>query len=724
MALSAIIDVTTEMQAAQGILVPNSDSIDYATVRFDRVIRARRINQSVSIDGRLSEDVWEVAESANHFVQQNPHPGIRASNDTDVRFLYDDDNLYVGVRCWDADTDHLRFELEKDFSGVQNDMVGIFLDSLHDQQSGFYFGTNPGGARHDFQASGDDSQRNNDWDGVWDVQVTIDEAGWTAEFRIPFKTLRFSEEVQQEWGLNLIRRVRRINEDSFWVPLPRRYRIARSSMAGTLTGLEGIHRGRNVKIKPYAISKTLGLGSAALGHNTDGGLDVKFGVTKSMTLDLSYRTDFSQVEADQQQINLTRFSLFFPEKREFFLENSGIFGVAGAAGSVASGNVIPFFSRRIGLSSDGMPIPILGGARLTGRTGSYDIGVLAMKTGEEKAVPSNSFLVGRIRRTLRAQSTVGAFVASRDSTIGGDSNRLYGVDTFLRFFDKLEASSYLMRTDTPQRRGRDQARRLGIAWRDDDLTLSGEYEEVQPNFVVDTGFVRRPDTRHYSTDASWRPRPRRSTAVRNYLVGAAADYYFASGTGDIETRQQNVSTGLAFQSGAMVEVTATDTLERLVAPFAIRPGVIIPVGDYQARNISARYTSDLSRAINGSVNVGNGEFWDGRNTALAGTLTLRPSPHVNIGLNYSRNDIRLPHGSFVTTLVGTRVRYAFTSRAFLHSFLQYNATTNQFSSNTRFNILHRPLSDLFIVYNERRDTSSGSLLERALIVKFTNMFDF
>jgi Domain of unknown function (DUF5916)/Carbohydrate family 9 binding domain-like len=702
-----------------------TNPIDYTTAHLERVVHALRTDEPITVDGKLTEEAWQRAEPANHFVQWNPHPGVAASDDTDVRILYDDHNLYIGARCWDSDIAHVTVNgLERDFASGNQDGFGIFFDSLHDGQSGFYFATNPVGAHHDFQSSGDDTARNVDWEGVWDVKVTIDDSGWTAEFVIPFKTLRFSSAANQEWGLNMMRRIRRVNEDSHWAPLPRRYRVARASLAGTLTGLDDIHQGRNLKIKPYAISKTVAVGAAPHSQEGDGGLDVKYGLTESMTVDLGYRTDFSQVEVDQQQINLTRFNLFFPEKREFFLENSGIFGVASAAGPAGStnDNVIPFFSRRIGLSANGSPIPIVGGARLSGKAGPYEIGVLDMKTRQEDDNPSNNFLVGRVRRTFRSQSTAGAFVTLRDGS-SPDDNRLYGVDTFLRFFEKLEVSSYLMRTSTPSRTGKDQSRHLGVTWRDDDWSVVGDYEDVQPDFNPEVGFVRRSDMNHYSTDLSWRPRPR-SHWIRNYILGTSADYYTASSTGAVETRQQSLNTGLSFQSGASLTGTVANTFDRLVEPFTIRPGVLIPIGDYQYASATVNYSSDPSRQIGGSASVAAGEFWDGRSTSVSGALNFKPDYHVNLALTLSRSDVRLPEGDFTTSLVGAKVLYGFSSKMFLSSFVQYNAATSQFSANTRFNIIHHPLSDLFVVYNERRETRSGNLLERGVIVKFTNMFDF
>jgi hypothetical protein len=689
-------------------------------------VHAHRTTGRIVIDGHLDEPEWQRAEAADKFFQYEPKSGAPAVDDTDVRFLYDDDNLYIGARCWDQFPDRLTItELREDFAGNESDSLSVFLDTLHDKQTGFSFAVNPAGARRDAQSWADGDQRNEDWDGVWDVKATIDDKGWFAEFRIPFKTLRFRKDSTQDWGLNLYRRTRRSNEETLWSPIPRRYRFRRASLAGTLTGLEGIRQGRNLKVKPFVSGRMDEPGASARTADADGGVDVKYGVTPSMTLDGTYRTDFAQVEVDQQQVNLTRFNLLFPEKREFFLENSGVFAVAGGGGPSGEGsaNVIPFFSRRIGLSSTGTPIPIVGGTRLSGKVGAYDVGVLGMRTAKTDALRANDFLVGRLRRTFRRSSTIGGIVTSRTAASGGDFGRMYGADTYLRFFDKLEITSYLLKTGTSARKGRDSAHLLNVGWRDDDLTVSGLHEKVEPNFSPEVGFVRRGDTRHSSGDVEWRPRPSRLSYLRNYVTGATADYYTNS-DGLLETRESSVYAGMAFQDQSAFRFTGTRTFDRLTAPFAIRPTVTIPIGDYTYQRYGVTYNSDRSRPVAGSVNASAGEFWDGDSMAISGTFELRPSYHFNMELNLNRTRARLATGEFTTTIVGARLLWAFTSKAFLNSFLQYNATTNQFSANTRFNIIHHPLSDLYVVYNEQRDTNSATLVSRGVVLKLTNLFDF
>jgi hypothetical protein len=452
----------------------------------------------------------------------------------------------------------------------------------------------------------------------------------------------------------------------------------------------------------------------------DGGLDAKYSITPSLTLDATYRTDFAQVEVDQQQVNLTRFNVFFPEKRDFFLENAGTFSFGGGG---TSDNLIPFFSRRIGLSPAGTPIPIVGGGRVSGRIDQYDIGFLAMKTERAGATASNNYVVGRVKRNLLTRSWVGALVTHRDSTKPDDYNRVYGADAFFVFYNKLEIDAYILKSDTPGRSGRDQGRKFSTAWRDDEWVVSGEYNTVQPNFNPEAGFIRRRESTQYLGEFSWLPRMRRG-AIRNLIFGATTEYVEGA-IGELETRTQGVNTGIQLADGGSVNFNIDRTFDRLVdEDFEIRPGVLIPVGDYQYLSYSGRFSTNQSRKISANGNVTLGEFWNGDRRSFGGGVTMRPSYHLNVTLDYSRNDVDLPGGAFTTDLVGARVLYAFTPQAFLNSFVQYNTDTHEVSSNIRFNLIHRPLSDLYLVYNERRNTEVGHLVERAFIVKLTNLFNF
>jgi hypothetical protein len=346
-----------------------------------------------------------------------------------------------------------------------------------------------------------------------------------------------------------------------------------------------------------------------------------------------------------------------------------------------------------------------------------------MKTEQVPSTPSNSYLVGRIKRNLFSTSYVGAIVTDRESPVAGDYNRVYGPDLHLQLYDRLEVDSYLLRSDSPGRASRNQARNLQAAWRDDELELTAEYSAVDPNFNPEVGFVRRGSISLYAGDAAWNPQLRRSETLRSVNVSSSVDYYKGA-DGRIETRTQEASTGITFENNGFVRFTVTDTFDRLATPFAIRPAVTVAAGDYAYQRYTARADSGNRRRVGISGNTSWGDFWDGRSVSMGGGMDIRPTYHVNIDLSYSRNHVTLPNGEFTTQLLGARVLYGFSPRVFLNAYLQYNADTRQVSSNIRFNFTHHPLSDLYIVYNDRRDTTAGQLVERALIVKVTNLFTF
>ena len=706
-------------------------AIDYETIRLEKIVTAVRTTERIILDGRLDEPAWKLASPATDFITKLPRPGEPSEERTEVRFVYDDDILYVGFICFDSDPTDNVVVLREDFSSRESDGVAMVLDSLHDRRSAYQFGTNPAGAKRDSHVT-NNSQFNNDWDSVWDVKVSTNDESWIAEFAIPFKTLRFSQSPTQEWGVNLSRFIVRINEQSFWSPIPVRYGMSRISQAGTLIGLEGIRQGRNLKVKPFAttgITQIAGTdGSIQTMKDYDGGVDLKYSLTPSLTLDATYRTDFAQVEVDQQQVNLTRFNLFFPEKRDFFLENAGTFNFAGGG---RGADLVPFFSRSIGLSG-GTPIPIVGGARVTGQVGQYDVGFLIMKTESDdtRSIPSNGYLVGRVKRNFSTSSWIGALVTNRDSTLAGDYNRVYGADAHFQFYERLEFDSYLLRSDTPGKSGKDQARNFATAWRDDELVVGAEYYAVQTNFNPEMGFVRRKDITQYSGNVSWLPLLRRSRTVRNLIFSTDLDYY-EGGNAKVETRTQGINVGVELQNGGSGNFSVVENFDRLVDPFLIRSrerghaaDLAIDVGDYRYREYSLSFNSSQRGKITGNVNITLGEFWNGHRKSFGGALDWRPNYHMNINVDYSHNRVNLPNGSFRTTLVGARLSYGFSPRLFLDGFFQYNADTHQVSSNIRFNFIHHPLSDLYLVYNDRRDTLSGQLVERTFIVKVTNLFSF
>ncbi len=698
--------------------------VDFDTAYIDKFVNAARTTDAITLDGLLDEAAWELVEPATDFIQRFPNTGQIAEERTEVRFLYDDENIYISFVSFDSEIDRaVVTQLTEDFNFRGSDSVSLIFDSLHDQRSGFSFVVNVAGARADQQII--NSGFNTDWDGVWDARTSQNEEGWIAELQIPFKTLRFSNDPNQVWGVNMSRRLLRLNEESYWAPIPVRYNLARVSLAGTLEGLEGISQGRNLKVTPFVTAggvqsrpRAQPPGDFSTDRDFDGGVDLKYSVTPSLTLDATYRTDFAQVEVDRQQVNLTRFNLFFPEKRDFFLENAATFSFGGG------NNIVPFFSRRIGLSRSGTPIPIVGGVRLTGRIDQFDVGFISMKTESEAATPSNNFTVGRLKRNLLTNSWVGGLFTSRESTVDGDYNRVYGADVHLEFNSRLFLDSFLLRSDTPGLTEKDQARQFQTAWRDDELTISGGYNEVQTNFNPEVGFVRRRNNTNFFGNVSWTPSLESNATIRNFGFLANTQYFENGSTGKVESREQFAQIGIQFENTASVNVGLNQTFDRLTRVFQIRPDIAIAAGDYSYQGYWANFRTDSSDKVSGNAEVEWGEFWNGRKTSFNAGLSLKPNYRLNVDLDYSHNRIKLPNGRFTTDLVGLQVLYAFNANAFLNGLFQYNADRRQVSSNIRFNIIHHPLSDFFIVYNDLRDSQTGQVLERAVILKLTNLFNF
>ncbi|MBI3262863.1 MAG: carbohydrate binding family 9 domain-containing protein, partial [Acidobacteria bacterium] len=419
--------------AASLLEASDRPAIDYKTARFERRLPAVRATGQIALDGTLDEADWQTAPVATGFIQNEPREGEPATEQTEVRVLYDNQYLYFGVFAHDSNPEAIiTNDLKKDFSANNSDSFEIVLDTFHDERNGYQFAINTAGAKWDAQMVNEGREINSNWDGIWSVKTRVTEVGWYAEIAIPFRTLRFSNLDPQTWGVNFLRRVRRRNEDSTWAPLPRIYDIQRVSLAGTIEGLQHVRPGTDLRVKPYVLTSAGAVGGAATTGDFNGGFDAKYGVTSGLTWDFTVNTDFSQVEADEQQVNLTRFSLFFPEKRDFFLENSGVFqfgagnergqgglggggggGGGGAGGGGGGGRLnvgrdeLLFFSRRVGLSADGNSIPILGGTRLTGHAGPYIVGVMNIQQRQLGDSPATNFTALRLRRDVLANSDIG-----------------------------------------------------------------------------------------------------------------------------------------------------------------------------------------------------------------------------------------------------------------------------------------------------------------------------
>ena len=704
-----------------------------------KVVTAVFTESKITIDGELHEPAWQTAEPATDFIQRDPTEGASASERTEVRVLFDRDNLYIAAHCYDRTPERILIrDITRDFGimGImQQDNFGLILDTFHDHRSGFAFTTTPAGGQLDLQILDETRDVNQNWDGVWHVESRIQKDGWTAEFAIPFKTLRFNnndKEADSIWGIQFFRRIRRRNELSWWTPVPRRFTGWYVSLSGELRGLEEIRQGRNLKVKPYFLGGMKRYDSRRTGTkgDWDGGLDVKYGLTPGLTLDLTLNTDFSQVEADTQQVNLTRFPLFFPEKRDFFLENAGIFrlGETYSAGESRSQEVIPFFSRKIGLSADREPIPILGGVRLSGRAGPYYLGLLDIQTRSEGATAANNLAVGRLRRDFLGNFDAGVMFINRQSGQPNDYNRLIGGDVNLRFSRDLKMNAVLAKTQTPGRAGADGFGKVEMLWQTNLIRLLGSYMDLQKNFQPDAGFVRRPGRRILHNEFGLRQRLSRETRVGSFLREifplVISDYAILP-DGKTETKLLQPQLRFEFQDGSIIETDYVRHFERLTEPFKTGPdkNIAIPVGDYRFNEFLVSFTGNKSKAFSSNASYSNGDFFTGRKRSVIVGGSFQPGYHLATNVNYERDDVKLREGSFSTNLVNWEINCSFNPRMFLNALIQYNSDTHAVSSNIRFRLIHHPLSDLFVVYNEQRDVRREQS-DRQISLKYTHLFNF
>jgi hypothetical protein len=564
----------------------------------------------------------------------------------------------------------------------------------------------------------------------------VSDTAWSVEIAIPFRTLRFAKSsAPQDWGVNFIRRVRLINETSYWSPLDRQYRVHRMSKAGTLAGLDGLTPGRNLTVKPYALaghSTGLQVPSTSLGSRYDAGLDLKYGVTSRLTLDLTTRTDFSQVEVDQEQVNLTRFSQFFPERRDFFIENSGSF----TFGDVTERNYrmgaslsdFTFFnSRRIGLTSDGRAIPILGGGRLTGRAGPYELGLLNMQTDEfdggALSTPAENFTAARLKRNIFGKSDIGAMVLNRQATSGGGSyNRSWGADANIRLFDVMVINSYLTGSEAPGKTSDGTAGRVSVAWRDRFWDASTFFKRVDDTFDPGMGFIRRRAMEHSFGTLGVHARPD-VPHVQEVNPYAKVDY-ITNLERVLDTRTLAAGLVVAMQPDGQFDTEVRDQFERVPSAFEIFPGDTVKPGAYAWRDATAGYTTSGARALSGNVRVTAGDFYDGSRKSIAVGTTWRPRYDVIVETSLQHNIVDLPQDSFNADLGYVRVRYSWSTALFGSAFVQYNAQTKQLVTNARINWRYAPMSDVFLVYTERRNQSDGITNERSIALKATRLFAF
>lgn len=713
-------------------------------------MRAVRITKPLTLDGRLDDEVYAQVTPVNGFIQQEPHEGQPATEDTDFWVFYDDDNLYLAGRMWDSQPDRIQAnELRRDNRNIgQNDSFSVSLDTFYDRRSGYYFQTNSLGGVRDAIVADERVGNNFDWNTVWDTRSARFDGGWTSEMVIPFKSLRYKQTRDQVWSVNVRRVVRWKNETSYLSPVPASYGgpgATRFNVAATLVGIQVPTRSRNLEVKPYVIGglTTNNLVSPVVSNDPHGdfGVDAKYGITRSLTFDFTYNTDFAQVEEDEQQVNLTRFSQFFPERRDFFLEGQGLFEFAsvrtrgGGGGTSETGSAAPnetpllFFSRRIGLQN-GVPTPIRVGARLTGRVGPYSVGLLNIESGDDvsaKAVATN-FSVVRLKRDILRRSSIGVIATNRtpDSADVG-SNQAAGLDANFGFYENVNIGGYYAGTRSDARDGDTASYRGQFDYNADRYGLSYEYLKVGEDFNPEIGFMRRQNFRRNFSQARFSPRSRRWKSIRKFYYEANIDYIINNTDTELQSRQAQGTFRMDLQSGDTVEVNGNAAFEALPGTFEIAKGVVLPVGGYSFNDVSALYRLGPQRKVAGDITFIKGQFYDGTRTQFDYTGRVEMSSRVSVEPRISINSARLLEGSFVTKLLTSRVTFTVTPRMFISGLVQYNSSVNAFSTNIRARWEYKPGSDLFVVFSEGRDTTPNvhsSLQNRGIVVKYTRLFRF
>ena len=733
------------------------------------VALAQRVAAAPVVDGDvLADAAYEDARLATGFVQSRPFEGRPASERTEVRVVYTDDTLYFGVVCYTKDpATIIAADSRRDSDLTETDSFRIILDTYHDGLNGFVFGTNPAGVEYDGQVTneGQGSGRfggggsgrpsnsrqqrgsggglNVNWDGVWQVAARVTDAGWTAEIAIPFRTLRYPAADVQTWGMNFQRNIRANNEQAYWSPLPRQFSLNRLSLAGELQGLR-VPAQRNLQLMPYALGDAAYRGADARTVSTgDWGADLKYSITPSLTLDATYQTDFAQVEVDDEQINLDRFTLFFPEKRPFFLENAGLFSVG------QSGAVDVFFSRRIGLGERGEQIPIIGGGRLSGKVGNdTNVGFLNMQTAAVDALGSarQNFTVGRIRQDLANRSNVGVMFVNRQAAgaLAGDDdfNRSYAVDGRWGIGQGGTVSGFAASTRTPpgalaavrERHGLtgapegSHAYGLSARHQSEVARLGLGYTEVAPDFNPDVGFLARRSYRRMNASVFTTLRPDDYWGVHEFRPHVSHYTVFDFATGWQETQFTHIDNHIEWRNGYEIHTGVNVTREGVFEPFEIFPGVVVPPGRYDHQEAQIAGNTNLGAPVSGNFNAIVGGLFGGHRVTVTPSVAARMGETFNALLEWSYNDLDLPGGHFTTNLIRLRTSYSFTPRMFFQALVQYNDRADLWSSNLRFGLLSDANTGLFVVYNdvqplglERRDFAVAS--GRSLTIKYSYLFD-
>ncbi len=683
---------------------------------------AHRTTTEIKVDGVLDESVWQSVEPIRQLYQIQPDQGELATEQSEVRILYDDKKLYFGFIFFDSEMDKIvANDMRRDSSGLRsNDYGFLLLDTYNDRRNAVFFRFTPVGGMEDTAVSNSGGSLNTSWDIVWECRCRINEDNWTVEIAIPFSQLRFERSDSMDWGLNFGREIARKREIAAWHEAPKTYgglAKYRTAYFGTLEGLEGISPSRHLELLPYILP---GASAESATEETeavfDAGLDLKYGVTPNLTADLTFNTDFAQVEADQEQVNLTRFSLFFPEQRPFFLEGASIFDVGIPRPSFRRPPpLLLFYSRRIGLA-EGRAIPILSGGKMTGKIGPYGIGILNVFTNkfedEETDVPEEdmfseprtNYSVVRVNRDILKGSTIGGIVINKQDADA--YNRTAGLDFSYRPTREINIDGLWSRTFEADVSGNSNAFFIGGDWRTNLFRLNSSYTDIGEDYNPGVGFVQRTDVRRFRGGGSYTPWPNKF-GVREIQIGPEIDLALTQ-ENELETQEITFETQFEFETGDDIGFEVKNTTEHLDVGFLLQ-GEEIPADDYNFTSFQISMRTSSSRMIGARMQVELGEFYSGTRRGFSIDATARPNAKLSIEPFIEFNRITLPNEEFDANAFGGRVSYSFSTILFTKLFTQWSTDRDVFSANFLVNYIYRPGSDFYLVFDQSYDTRDGGI---------------
>src|SRR5215472_7695611 len=694
------------------------------------VAKTVRVEQAPRLDGTLDDPLWQLAKPITNFRQKEPREGEPATEKTEVRILYTRHAVYFGIRCFDSEPSKIiATELRRDVSQDLDDHFVILIDSNFNRRGGYVFEINPLGTQSDGliveeQEGAQDTEFDTGWDGVWVSEAKIGENGWTATIEIPFTTLNFTKSSDVVWGLNFKRFIRRKNEEDLWAAYRRTFGITKVSESGELTGITDIGSGRLFIIKPYGLvqyDKVTGQNPA---FPLTGGVDIKYGIRSNLILNLTGNTDFSSTEVDQEHVNLTPFPIYVPEKRQFFLENAGVFDFPlGDQDQL-------FFSRQIGIDSvTGQQVPINGGARLTGSVGRTEFGVMDVDTRSSGPNPYANYAVVRMKESLWGGSYVGVMgIDKRSGNLADYFNQTGGVDTRLVFLKDFVFVGHLAGTQSPGNPSGASDVGASVHYKSNWLEAIAAKRKIGPNFNPELGFIERTDSNQEYADATFKVRPEIKGIRELQFEGFI--FHSPDTLGVVQTQEWQGTFRAEFHNGAYTDDDIADVFtQRITTPLNIYKNIFIPVGVYHFARHQLTYGSRLDRRFTYNFFERFGDYYGGRLNEFRVRATYRPTAKFSASLVQTWNRFRLPQGNFSVDLASLQGNYSFSRFLSLSSTLQMDtANTQAMSANVRLRYNYRPDSDLFVIYNlgtqfvSLAAANPQQIRETRFAIKFTYSF--